>query len=155
MEDIHSDWNNCISNALSKHPGQHLYLLMDGAILHDASELLRNRWATQPAQSAFPQSVGDEAKRVGPLLFQNLPLHGSAASLYHPFDPVSGRMLGSALISPLKLSELSQRLAPLLDVVLADGVTMVMRFHDPRVLPFWLDMLPSPYRNYLAQFVTD
>lgn len=30
---------------------------------------------------------------------------------------------------------------------------MLMRFFDPRVLPFWLDMLPAAHRAYLAQGV--
>lgn len=128
---------------------------MDGAILHDASELLRNRWASQSAHPVFSHSAGDEARRVGPLLFQNPALYKQASWLYHPFDLASSCMLGSTLVSPLDRLELSKRLSPLLDVVLADGVNMVMRFFDPRVLPFWLGNLPLPYRDYLAGFITE
>jgi hypothetical protein len=57
-------------------------------------------------------------------------------------------------VSPLTLAQLAAHLAPMVDVQLEQMESaMLMRFFDPRVLPFWLDMLPPAHRAYLAQGV--
>lgn len=53
----------------------------------------------------------------------------------------------SFLFSKQNSVELANHLGWLSDVIHDDGTEWVMRFYDPRILPFWLDILSEEQRN--------
>ncbi|WP_175831958.1 DUF4123 domain-containing protein [Burkholderia cepacia] len=139
--------------ALSSQDGLRAYVLIDGALLATLPDEERASWPAFVAASLL-DNADDDARIVGPLLFEWQPADGSAdaADEADPRDiPWSA---ASVLVSPLTLAQLAAHLVPMVDVQLEQMESaMLMRFFDPRVLPFWLDMLPAAHRAYLAQGV--
>lgn len=121
----------------------HAYVLIDGALLQARAETERERWPAFAGLSLLTDADG-ETKAVGPLLHKWRP----ESDHEHPdiVWPAS-----SVIVSTMTQAELAAHLVPMLDVQLDQmESTMLMRFFDPRVLPFWLDTLPAEHRAYLA-----
>lgn len=132
---------------LQRHPGTRPYLLADGAWLRHGSAFLRASWSRI---AGTPLLGDDEAGWAGPLLFP-LALDGNATEPLEPLlDPETLLPFGSILCSAMEPPRLATHLLPLADVLLDEGLPMLMRFADPRVTPFWLDALEGPYRHYVA-----
>ncbi|WP_175714278.1 DUF4123 domain-containing protein [Burkholderia ambifaria] len=138
---------------LSSQDGLRAYVLVDGALLDTLPDDEKASWPAFVAASLL-DNADDDARRVGPLLFEWQPADDSADAV-DAADPHSIPWpAASVLVSPLTLAQLAAHLAPMVDVQLEQMESaMLMRFFDPRVLPFWLDMLPPAHRAYLAQGV--
>ncbi|WP_105133186.1 DUF4123 domain-containing protein [Burkholderia sp. BE12] len=139
--------------ALSSQDGLRAYVLIDGALLDTLPDDEKASWPAFVAASLL-DDADDDARVVGPLLFEWQPAADSAEAA----DAIEPRSIpwpaASVLVSPLSLERLAAHLAPMVDVQLEQMESvMLMRFFDPRVLPFWLDMLPASHRAYLAQGV--
>ncbi|WP_244127988.1 DUF4123 domain-containing protein, partial [Burkholderia gladioli] len=139
---------------LSSRDGLRAYVLIDGALLDTLPDDDKASWPAFVAASLLDDAADDEARIVGPLLFEWQPGADGADAA----DAIEPRSIpwpaASVLVSPLSLERLAAHLAPMVDVQLEQMESvMLMRFFDPRVLPFWLDMLPAAHRAYLAQGV--
>lgn len=153
---------DALRSALSSQDGLRAYVLIDGALLDSLPDDERARWPAFVAASLL-EDADDDARAVGPLLFEWHPAGGAeveadAETDAGAQDPTDSRSIpwsaASVLVSPLPFGRLAAHLAPMLDVQLEQmESTMLMRFFDPRVLPFWLDTLPAAHRAYLAQGV--
>lgn len=143
-----------IEDALSSAEGLHAYVLVDGALLQTQSSVERERWPSFIGLSLLANADG-EAQAVGPILFEWHPEHeheGDAAVVADDTGIVWPA--SSVIVSALTHEALVAHLAPMIDVQLEQmDSTMLMRFFDPRVLPFWLDMLPAEHLAWLARGV--
>ncbi|CDN61880.1 DUF4123 domain-containing protein [Burkholderia cenocepacia] len=144
---------DALQAALSSQDGLRAYVLIDGALLDTLPDDEKASWPAFVAASLL-DDADDEARIVGPLLFEWQPGADGADAA----DAIEARSIpwpaASVLVSPLSLARLAAHLAPMVDVQLEQMESvMLMRFFDPRVLPFWLDMLPAAHRAYLAQGV--
>jgi hypothetical protein len=92
---------------------------------------------------------------VGPLLFELSSEQIDAGLPASLLEAQTGQSAGSFLASDQSLNDLAACLAQYVDVKLADGSTMVMRFFDPRVLPFWLNVLQPTHSAHLAAAVSN
>lgn len=142
---------DALQAVLSSQDGLRAYVLVDGALLDTLPDDEKAPWPAFVAASLL-DNADDDARRVGPLLFEWRPAADSADAA----DATDPRSIpwpaASVLVSPLTLAQLAAHLAPMVDVQLEQMESaMLMRFFDPRVLPFWLDMLPPAHRAYLAQ----
>jgi hypothetical protein len=126
-----------------------IYALIDNAVLQLASAEARRAWPLQGAYSLFGESVAESARRAGPMVVQ-VPTEGPPSV---PFDRDTGLLFGSFIASHLSPMELTRQLAPLLDVRLQDGLEMVMRFFDARILPSWLEHVAPAVREFVGQSV--
>ncbi|MDW9247612.1 DUF4123 domain-containing protein [Burkholderia cepacia] len=145
---------DALQAALSSQDGLRVYVLIDGALLDTLPDDDKASWPAFVAASLLDDAADDEARIVGPLLFEWQPGADGADAA----DAIEPRSIpwpaASVLVSPLSLERLAAHLAPMVDVQLEQMESvMLMRFFDPRVLPFWLDMLPAAHRAYLAQGV--
>ncbi|KWC90480.1 hypothetical protein WL57_09695 [Burkholderia cepacia] len=145
---------DALQAALSSQDGLRAYVLIDGALLDTLPDDDKASWPAFVAASLLDDAADDEARIVGPLLFEWQPGADGADTA----DAIEPRSIpwpaASVLVSPLSLERLAAHLAPMVDVQLEQMESvMLMRFFDPRVLPFWLDMLPAAHRAYLAQGV--
>jgi len=128
----------------------HLFALVDGALLLDLPKRAQQAWPASQALSLLTGATGAGAAEVGPLLFALSQEQVDAGLPDTLLDVKTGRSAGSFLVSSQSLSGLATCLARFVDVKLDDDSTMVMRFFDPRVLPFWLDMVQPGYTAHLA-----
>ncbi|VWB84253.1 DUF4123 domain-containing protein [Burkholderia lata] len=144
---------DALQAALSSQDGLRAYVLIDGALLATLPDEERASWPAFVAASLL-DNADDDARIVGPLLFEWQPA-GDSADAADDTDPRDIPWpAASVLVSQLTLAQLAAHLAPMVDVQLEQMEdAMLMRFFDPRVLPFWLDMLPAAHRAYLAQGV--
>ncbi|MET3822120.1 hypothetical protein ACVK00_001019 [Burkholderia sp. PvR073] len=144
---------DALQAVLSSQDGLRAYVLVDGALLDTLPDDEKAPWPAFVAASLL-DNADDDARRVGPLLFEWQPAD-DRADAEGETDPRSIPWpAASVLVSPLTLAQLAAHLAPMVDVQLEQMESaMLMRFFDPRVLPFWLDMLPAAHRAYLAQGV--
>jgi hypothetical protein len=143
-----------IDTALADAPGLRAYVLVDGALLQTQGAAQRERWPLFAGLSLL-ENADLDAQAVGPLLF-GLPPAVEADETGAADDTGIVWPASSVIVSPLPLKELAAHLTPMLDVKLEQmDSTMLMRFFDPRVLPFWLDMLPADHRAWLARGVHD
>ncbi|KWH44772.1 DUF4123 domain-containing protein [Burkholderia cepacia] len=145
---------DALQAALSSQDELRAYVLIDGALLDTLPDDDKASWPAFVAASLLDDAADDEARIVGPLLFEWQPGADGADAA----DAIEPRSIpwpaASVLVSPLSLERLAAHLAPMVDVQLEQMESvMLMRFFDPRVLPFWLDMLPAAHRAYLAQGV--
>ncbi|KWH22335.1 hypothetical protein WL99_28135 [Burkholderia cepacia] len=145
---------DALQAALSSQDGLRAYVLIDGALLDTLPDDDKASWPAFVAASLLDDAADDEARIVGPLLFEWQPGADGADAA----DAIEPRSIpwpaASVLVSPLSLERLAAHLAPMVDVQLEQMESvMLMRFFDPRVLPFWLDMLPAAHRAYLAHGV--
>ncbi|KVV58948.1 hypothetical protein WK90_36040 [Burkholderia cepacia] len=145
---------DALQAALSSQDGLRAYVLIDGALLDTLPDDEKASWPAFVAASLLDDAADDEARIVGPLLFEWQP-GADGADAANAIEPRSIPWpAASVLVSPLSLERLAAHLAPMVDVQLEQMESvMLMRFFDPRVLPFWLDMLPAAHRAYLAQGV--
>lgn len=135
------------TEVLRLHPGTQPYLLADGAWIRHTSAPVRALWSRI---TGTPLLGDSEAGWAGPLLFP-LALDGTGIEPLRPLiDAAAMLPIGSILCSAMPTPQLATHLFPLADVRFDDGSEMLMRFADPRVLPFWLDALEGPYRDYVA-----
>jgi Domain of unknown function (DUF4123) len=125
------------------------FALVDGALLGELSSQARRRWSAMRGLSLL-ERAGFGAAEVGPLLYELTEADLDADLPGSLLDAASGRTAGSFIVSSGSAAELQQRLGAFVDVHLSDGSNMVMRFFDPRVLPFWLDALAPDERHYLS-----
>ncbi|AOJ33930.1 DUF4123 domain-containing protein [Burkholderia metallica] len=144
---------DALQAALASQDGLRAYVLIDGALLDTLPDDDKTSWPAFVAASLL-DAADDDARIVGPLLYEWQPGADGADAA----DAVEPRSIpwpaASVLVSPLSLERLAAHLAPMVDVQLEQMESvMLMRFFDPRVLPFWLDMLPAAHRAYLAQGV--
>ncbi|QVN20382.1 DUF4123 domain-containing protein [Burkholderia pyrrocinia] len=144
---------DALQAALSSQAGLRAYVLIDGALLDTLPDDEKASWPAFVAASLL-DNADDDARVVGPLLFEWQPAADSADAA----DAIDPRSIpwsaASVFVSPLTLTQLAAHLAPMVDVQLEQMESaMLMRFFDPRVLPFWLDMLPAAHCAYLAQGV--
>jgi len=139
--------------ALSSQDGLRAYVLIDGALLNALPDEEKASWPAFVAASLL-DNADDDARVVGPLLFEWQPADDSADAVGETGPRDIPWQAASVLVSPLTLAQLAAHLAPMVDVQLEQMESaMLMRFFDPRVLPFWLEMLPAAHRAYLAQGV--
>ncbi len=139
-----------LGSAAEGAPTCNVFALVDGALLRDLPERAQRVWPVSKARSLLTGGTGAGAAEVGPLLFpvsQKDIRVGLPATL---LDNESGRCAGSFLISNLALNDIADQLTLFVDVKLADASTMVMRFFDPRVLPFWLKLVRQTHSSQLA-----
>ncbi|WP_175911552.1 DUF4123 domain-containing protein [Burkholderia metallica] len=144
---------DALQAALASQDGLRAYVLIDGALLDTLPDDDKTSWPAFVAASLL-DAADDDARIVGPLLYEWQPGADGADAA----DAIEPRSIpwpaASVLVSPLSLERLAAHLAPMVDVQLEQMESvMLMRFFDPRVLPFWLDMLPAAHRAYLAQGV--
>ncbi|MCA8000985.1 DUF4123 domain-containing protein [Burkholderia metallica] len=144
---------DALQAALASQDGLRAYVLIDGALLDTLPDDDKASWPAFVAASLL-DAADDDARIVGPLLYEWQPGADGADAA----DAIEPRSIpwpaASVLVSPLSLERLAAHLAPMVDVQLEQMESvMLMRFFDPRVLPFWLDMLPAAHRAYLAQGV--
>lgn len=126
------------------------HVLLDGSLLHDAASTYRRYWG---GAAGIPLLGADEGLRTGPLLFQTTRDQLASFAVDALIDAQSELMLGSILWSSLPTQALSHHLSRLLDVTLDDGSEVVMRLADPRVLPFWINVVQGSYRAYVQRAV--
>jgi len=131
-----------------------LFALVDGALLREFPKRVQQLWRAENALSLLTGATGMGAAAVGPLLFELSPDQMAAGRPATLLDMKTGRSAGSFLASGQRLNELAAVLAQYVDVKLDDGSTMVMRFFDPRVLPFWLNILQPDHSAHLASAVS-
>ncbi len=137
-----------LHDALQAEPAWHAHVLVDGALLDTQPDAVRESWPSFAAASLLGAAT-DDARVVGPLLFD---WREPGAHAQGPAIPWAA---ASVIVSPLALDALAAHLMPLTEVRLEQMEdAMVMRFFDPRVLPFWLAALPPDYRSYLASGVS-
>jgi hypothetical protein len=138
----------------AEHNAAKLGVLIDGALLRDATPRTRRRWKFDTACSLFPPGTADTAVQVGPLLFE-VPMNQiDTETVESLFDAGTGQLLGSFVVTASHEADLVQALRHFVDVQLDDGTEMVMRFYDPRILPFWLGGLPDVYRRFLGAAIS-
>lgn len=145
-----SPLGHALASAVASEETRHAFALVDGAILRDLPVRARQRWPASKARSLLTGATGTGAAEAGPLLF---PLSKQEVQDGLPdtlLDATTGRHAGSFLLSALDLNALAARLSPFVDVKMADDSTMVMRFFDPRVLPFWLVLAQAAFSRHLA-----
>lgn len=130
------------------------FALVDGALLRDMPDAVRRIWPASRARSLLTGSTGRGAAEAGPLLFEISRPELANALPATLLDAATGRSAGSFIVSRLPLGELAIRLMRFADVKLADNTTMVMRFFDPRVLPFWLEIVRPRHSVLLAETVS-
>ncbi|MGS0895973.1 DUF4123 domain-containing protein [Burkholderia stagnalis] len=145
---------DALRTALSSQDGLRAYILIDGALLDMQADDVKHPWPTFVAVSLL-DGADDDARAVGPLLFEWQPAADAGDDAARAADPRGiPWSAASVLVSPLTFAQLAAHLAPMVDVQLEQMESvMLMRFFDPRVLPFWLDMLPAAHRAYLARGV--
>lgn len=143
-----------IETALSGADGLRAYVLVDGAMLQTRSDVEREHWPTFLGLSLLA-NADVPTQAVGPLLFESRPKDEiQDDALTSADDTGIVWAASSVIVSALTLEALAAHLAPMLDVQLEQMEnTMLMRFFDPRVLPFWLDMLPAEHLAWLARGV--
>lgn len=146
--------NDLLEQCLLSHQDMCAYALVDGAMLQLMPTQSRKTWPAERAVSLFDGVTHDEVMHVGPLLF---PL--STGAYRHQkirclADQLSGRSCGSIILTPLDLTALSTELRKYIDVRLEGGVSMIMRFYDSRVLPYWWKTLPLAHRIFLSRTCT-
>jgi hypothetical protein len=129
------------------------FALVDGALLRNLSASTRKKWASLAKHSLLGQAaIG--AVDVGPLLFELTQAHVEAHLPTSLLELNSGRCAGSVIVTEADTTQLVKHLTSLIDVRLNDGSEMVMRYFDPRVFPFWLEVLKPSYREHLAFVVS-
>ncbi|WP_319001526.1 DUF4123 domain-containing protein [Burkholderia sp. AU31624] len=139
--------------ALSSQDGLRAYVLVDGALLNALPDEEKASWPAFVGASLL-DNADDEARIVGPLLFEWQPADDRADAVGETGPRHIPWQAASVLVSPLTLAQLAAHLAPMVDVQLEQMESaMLMRFFDPRVLPFWLEILPAAHRAHLAQGV--
>ena len=127
-----------------------LFALLDGALLGKMPLDVRRRWPARRASSLLPSGAADTAVAVGPLLFE-VQVDQLGRSLVESLvDMATGELIGSILVGSHNAAEVVENLRQFVDVRLDDGTEMVMRFYDPRILPFWLEGLPDEYARHLG-----
>lgn len=131
-----------------------LLALIDGALLRNMSPRAQRYWQIGAAQSLLPPGTADTAVKVGPLLFE-VPVRDLSDALVRSLvDMATGHMVGSLLIAKTNSGHAAKALEAFVDVKLEDGAEMIMRFYDPRVLPFWLEGLPDAYQRHLGATIS-
>lgn len=133
---------------------QRCFALVDGAQLLDLPERVQRQWPATNAISLLTGAIGNGASEVGPLLFELSSEQMKSGLPSSLLDVVSARSVGSFLISTTSVSALAGHLSSYVDVTLDDHSAMVMRFFDPRVLPFWLDLVQPRYAPHLGAVVS-
>jgi hypothetical protein len=135
---------------LPENTAYRVFALVDGALLTNLPKPQQRRWVAARAHSLLLRA-GKDAIEVGPLLFELNTADLESGQPATLFDEATGKMAGSFIISHADTAELVQRLTALVNIKLADNSEMIMRYFDPRVLPFWLEMLTNEYRHYLSE----
>jgi hypothetical protein len=135
-------------------PASKLCVLIDGALLRSATPRTQRRWPVDAARSLFLSGIADTAAAVGPLLFELPADQPDRAAVESLIDLTTGQMLGSFLVMTNQDADAVEVLRQFVDVQLDDGTEMVMRFYDPRILPFWLSDLSDAYRGHLGTAVS-
>lgn len=130
-------------------------VLLDGALLRNATQRTQRRWQMNAAHSLLPHGTSDTAVRVGPLLFELPTDQVDAETVRGLLETPTGHALGSFLVPTNDSVDPVEVLRRFVDVRLADDTEMVMRFYDGRILPFWLSDLPDIYRDHLGTAVSD
>ncbi|RZI83377.1 MAG: DUF4123 domain-containing protein [Rubrivivax sp.] len=142
-----------LSQAVQSDPSAKLFALVDGALLLDLPKKCQQRWRASHGVSLLTGARGHGAAEVGPLLYElpSQPMNSDLCSSL--LDLTSGKSAGSFIVSRLNLNDLAVSLARFVDVTLSDQSTMVMRFFDPRVLPFWFQAIKPRYQFALAECI--
>lgn len=129
-----------------------VFALVDGALLANLPKQQQRHWITTQAHSLLMRA-GKDAADVGPLLFELSIADFNSAQPATLFDETTGQMAGSFIFSHADTNQLVQRLTALINIKLADDTEMIMRYFDPRVLPFWLNILTPDYHHYLSEVI--
>jgi hypothetical protein len=146
--------NDALKQALKASEHHCVYALVDGALLLDLPKAARLRWLPSRGLSLLNGSMGHGVLEVGPLLYE---LSDSQINSNLPeslLDATSGRAAGSFIVSNQKLGDLAAYLSRFVDVQLEDRSTMIMRFFDPRILQFWLNVIKPNYITHLAEVLS-
>jgi hypothetical protein len=130
--------------------GERLYLLADGTRLTGLPMNKRSNLDVQQGTSLLGVSAGHDAHAAGPLLFAMELADWDTSRRVQQLASILYAQACSVIVSEQPLVALAEALRKHLDVILPDGEDMLMRFFDPRVLPFWFDILPAESRCVLA-----
>lgn len=109
------------------------------------------KWSLHPSTSLLG-NVEDDVARSGPLLFELTVADIEAGLPETLIDRATGCTAGSFIISAKNAESLTDSLAPFVNIELSDGQEMLMRFFDPRVLPFWFDAILLTYKQALTNY---
>lgn len=135
--------------AMQGHEKTRAFALIDGALLNNFSSSVQKKWLHLTKHSLLNQA-GVGAVEVGPLLMELSRKQLEANFAEGLFERASGHCAVSLIVTEADAAQVVGALSALVDVHLSDGSEMVMRFFDPRVLPFWLEILEPRYREQLA-----
>lgn len=132
------------------------YLLVDGARLlkHQVRGVSLLDVSLGTSLAVF-DDTDHQAHAVGPLLFDLDWSAWSQPGQIRTLEKLFANDVCSFILSPLSRQKLAHHLHYNLDVVLADGEVMIMRFFDPRVLECWYQILPANHRYDLGLGVTE
>lgn len=146
MQQLTTSIINEIQAQIADNSDVSVFLLIEGARLlkHKSSQYfgIDSRLGTSLALD----DSGHDAHSASPLLFDLDVSAWTSPYKATQLDALFKNDIASVLISPLPKSILKTHLAHHLDMTMSDDTEMLMRFFDPRVLPFWFDMLPSSHR---------
>ena len=139
----------------ARHNNASIFLLADGARLMQNRR--PDRFSLEPrfGVSLALDDPDHDAHAAGPLLFELDWATWCAGSRAQTLEALFVDDVCSVLVSPMPIQALAHHLRRHLDVTLADGTDMLMRFFDPRVLPFWLAILPASHLADLGAAVME
>lgn len=137
------------------HDDTAVFLLADGARLLEQRKMFTFPPLRSAGVSIALDNPAHDACAAGPLLFELDWYEWRSPSRASTLETLFRNGACSLLVSPLSMPELVQHLRRYLDVTLADGSEMMMRFYDPRVLPFWFSLLSASYLADLGAGVVE
>lgn len=119
------------------------YLLLDGAQIDDLLPQLHRLQGSPSMHLLYCQTAYAEWAESGPVLVRVEP----DASLAQHFDAHWRATAGVRLESTAEENVLVEHLRSLVHARLEGGQTALFRFHDPRILSLWLEMLSPDERD--------
>lgn len=119
------------------------YLLLDGAQIDDLLPQLYRLQGSPTLHQLYRQTAYAEWAESGPMLVRMEP----DSPLAQHFDAHWRATAGVRLESAAEENALVEHLRSLVHVRLEGGQTALFRFHDPRILALWLEMLSPEERD--------
>lgn len=120
------------------------YLLLDGAQIDDLLPQLYRLQASPTMHLLYSQTAYAEWTESGPVLVRVEP----DDSLVQHFDVHWRATAGVRMESAAEESVLAEHLRSLVHARVEGGQTALFRFHDPRILSLWLEMLSPDERDH-------
>jgi Domain of unknown function (DUF4123) len=131
-------------------PACKVFALVDGSLLNQVlPKSTRLDWTALQFHSLL-QRTNSVAENAGPLLFELNDDHLNANLPGTLLDVSAGVAAGSFIVTKLTANKLTGQLVHFVNVQMHDGTEMVMRFFDPRVLPFWFSQIGLNSQLYVT-----